>query len=234
MIGGVDLAIAGLAVVEEVGGREEAGDGLHPAGFPIHRVLGIRVPGVAGGPQHQREVAARRGTADPDPAGIDAVILAVVTDEPDGPIHVLDDLGDGEAGLAAVDHGEDRIAPIGQRSDEGRLDRLVRGDEAAADDQDHADPLGVLPGSEDVHGQSGAELAAVDHVFLAVVRRLVGLTKGIPRDMPAIRPRMVRNVARLMRASPGCEYRFPPADVISITDGRSTASLVLLIPQRFR
>ena len=100
---------------------------------------------AAGGPQHQREVPAGRAAVDADPVGVDAVILGVVADEPDGPVHVLDDLGDGEPGLAAVDDGEDRVAPVEQRPDEGRVDRLVRREEPAADDQDDRRPVGVLP-----------------------------------------------------------------------------------------
>ena len=143
MIGGVDHLLARLAEVEQVGGREEAGDRLHPARLPVHRVFGIGVTLVARHAEHQRQVPTRRAAVDPDPIRVDAVVLGMMTDEPDGAVHVLDDLGHGEAGLAAVDHGEDGEAPVDERSDEGRVDRLVRGEEAAADDEDDTDALGV-------------------------------------------------------------------------------------------
>ena len=130
------------------------------------------------GPQHQRQVPARRAAVDPDPIRVDAVVLGMMANEPDGPVHVLDDLGDGEPGLAAVDHGEDGVAAVDERSDEGRVDRLVRGEEAAADDEDDADALGVLLGREDVHRQGGAVLPPVDHVFLAVEGRLAAEAMG--------------------------------------------------------
>ena len=99
----MDFFIARLAVVEEVGRREEAGDRLDPAGNTIDRVLGVRVARVARGSQHQRQVAARRGSRDTDAIGVDSVVLGMIADEPHRPVHVLDDLGDGVAGLAAVD-----------------------------------------------------------------------------------------------------------------------------------
>jgi len=49
----------------------------------------------------------------------------------------------------------------------------VRREEAATDDHDQGSSIGVRLGPEDVHGQGGALLAAVDHVLLAGGRRLV-------------------------------------------------------------
>ena len=125
MIGGVDHLLARLAEVEEVGGREEAGNRLHPTRLPIHRVFGIGITLVTRRPEHQRQMTSCRPAVDPDPIRVDAVVLGMMTDEPDGSVHVLDDLGNGEAGLAAVDHGEDGEATINQWSDKGRVDCLV-------------------------------------------------------------------------------------------------------------
>ena len=85
-----DGVLARLAVVEEVGRREEAGHRRDPAGLAIDRVLGLRVALVAGGPLHQREVPARRAAADAQPVRVDPVVLGVVADEPDGPVHVAE------------------------------------------------------------------------------------------------------------------------------------------------
>ena len=75
-------------------------------------------------------MTARGGSRDTEAIGVDPVVLGVITDEPHSPVHVLDDLGNGIAGLAAVDDGEDGVASIGQRLDEDRQNRLVRGDES--------------------------------------------------------------------------------------------------------
>src|SRR5208337_1675903 len=42
------------------------------------------------------------------------------------------------------------------------------GKEAPADNEDDADSPGILRGREDIHGQGGAVLSPVDHVFLAI------------------------------------------------------------------
>lgn len=52
-------------------------------------------------------------------------IPGVMADEPDGSVQVIDDLGDGEAGLTAVDHGEDRVSALGERVDDGGLEGLT-------------------------------------------------------------------------------------------------------------
>ena len=55
---------------------------------------------------------------DADPIGVDPVVFRVVTNEADGAVHVLDDLGDRELGLAAVHHGEDGVSAFDERVDE--------------------------------------------------------------------------------------------------------------------
>ena len=54
----------------------------------------------------------------------------------------------------------------------------MRRDEAAADDHDHTDTLGVLLGCEDIHGQGGSKLAAIDHVLLTVKGRISSPSDG--------------------------------------------------------
>src|SRR5262245_45888918 len=113
-------------------------------------------------------MTSRRAPINPDSIRVDAVFPRMMANEADGTVHVLDDLGDGEAGLAAVDHGEDCEASFNEWSDKGRVDRLVRGEEATADDEHDVDAIGVLLGREDIHRQGGAILSPVDHDFLAV------------------------------------------------------------------
>ena len=168
-----DGVLAGFAVVEKIGGREEARDRLHAARGLVDRVLGVLVARVAGRSLHQRQVPAGRSAGDADPVGVDRVVLGMKPDEPDGPVHVLHDLGNREPGLAAVDDGEDRVAALEQLGDEPRVDRIVRREPASADDPDDGRPVGVGLGREDVHRERRAELAAVDHVDLAVERGLV-------------------------------------------------------------
>ena len=70
--------LAGLAVVQEVGRREEAGDRLDAARGLVDRVLGVGLPLVARGPQHQRQVPAGRASRDADPVGIDVIVGRMV------------------------------------------------------------------------------------------------------------------------------------------------------------
>ena len=98
----------------------------------------------------------------------------MIANEPNGPVHVLDDLGDGISRLAAVDDGENRVAAIEQRPEAGRIDRLVRGTKPAADREDDACTVALRLGRQDIHRQGRAELPRVDDVFLAVECRFIG------------------------------------------------------------
>ncbi len=85
-----------------------------------------------------------------------------------GTVHILDDLGNREPGLAAVDDGEDRIAPLEQLGDKSRTDRLVGRKPTAADHPDDGRAIGAGLGREDVHRERRAKLAAVDDVDLLI------------------------------------------------------------------
>ena len=169
--------LARLAVVEEVGRREEAGDRLDPAGALVDRVLGIWFAQVARGPLHQRQVPAGRAAADADPVGIDVIVLGMIPDEPNGPVHVLEDLGDRVLGLAAVDDREDRVAPLERLGEEVRVDRIVPREPAAADGPDDRRAVGAGLGGEDIHRQGTAELAVTVKVCLCAYdhRSRIGL-----------------------------------------------------------
>src|SRR5262249_36405925 len=114
------------------------------------------------------------GTTNSDTVLVDAVILGVIANEPNGPVHILDDLRDGETRLAAMNHGENRVAAIDERPEICRGDRLVRGSKAAAHHEDNPRTVDLRSGREDIHRQGCAELSRVDDIFLAVKCRLIG------------------------------------------------------------
>ena len=113
---------------------------------------------------------ARRAAGDADSIGVDLVVLGVIADESHGPVHVFDDLGNREPGLAAVDDREDGVAPLEKLCDRLRVDRFVAREPAAADDPDDRRAVGIVLRREDVHRQRHAVLSTVDHVGLAVER----------------------------------------------------------------
>ena len=141
-----DRDLTGLAVVEKIGGWKEAADRLDPAGGLVDGVLGVLVTGVAGRSLHERQVPSGRSAGDPDPVRVDVIVLRMVPDEAHGPVHVLDDLGNCEPGLAAVDDGKDSVPAIEQLADESRVDRLMRREPPAADHPDDAAPLALALG----------------------------------------------------------------------------------------
>ena len=112
------------------------------------------------------------------------IILGMIPDEPHSAVHVLDDLGNRELGLAAVDHGEDRVAPLEELVDQAGSDRVVRREPTAADHPDDGRAVGSGLGCEDVHRQRGPILAAVDNVDLSVERGLV-VAMANTRDRPS-------------------------------------------------
>ena len=126
---------------------------------------------------HQRQVSAGRAAADADPLRVDLVIRGVVADVAHGAVHVLQHFGNGELRLAAMHDGEHGVAALEQLLHKAEIDRLVRGEPAAADAEDHRRAVG-LRRLEDVHRQRRAELAAVDHVLGPFERRLVTARAG--------------------------------------------------------
>src|SRR5260370_39122276 len=72
--------IALLAVVEEIGGREEAGHRLDAAGSAVDGVGGILIALIAGGAGHQKQVPARPAAGDAEALRVDDVFLGLVTD----------------------------------------------------------------------------------------------------------------------------------------------------------
>lgn len=121
---------------------------------------------------------AGRCTRHADVIRVDAILTGVKPDEAHGPVHVLNDLGNRVARLAAVNHREDRITSIGERLDKNRRDVVMRGNEPSTDHHDHANPLGVFFGREDVHCQGRSEFPSVDHIFAAVERGFGGPSDG--------------------------------------------------------
>jgi hypothetical protein len=156
-----------FAVVEEVGRREEGGDGLDPARRARDQVECLDLAFVAREPLNEREVATGGEAVDSEAFGIDLVIFRVVPDESDRAVEVVDGLGDREPGLAAVDDGEDGVTATDERIDERGADPFVGREPAATDDEDRAEAVGLDLGSEDIESERHAVLAAVDDVFLA-------------------------------------------------------------------
>ena len=109
---GAQRILARLSVVEEIGRREEAGCGLHPARCAVDGIDRLRIPIVPRGGKHQRQVAARGAAGDAESVRVHAVLRGMEANEPHRPAHVLDDLGDRVIRLAAVDHAEDRVATL--------------------------------------------------------------------------------------------------------------------------
>ena len=144
---GADGVLAGLAVVQEVGRREEAGDRLHPARLAVDRVPGLgspgrpavpsisercpppSAPGCRSGPG--RSCIPRRGGGCSGPPG-----------------SCRDDLGHRVARLAAVDDGEDGVAAVEQGGGTTAVDRSCDEKQAAADDQDDTRAVGSFLGAK--------------------------------------------------------------------------------------
>jgi len=165
-----ECVFAGAAVVEEIGGGTEDGDGLESGRAAIDRVFGAGVGGFGVGREEEGELSARGGSADSDEIGVDAVFFGMETDEADGAFEVADDFGDGVSGAAAVNDGEDRVASGCELIDEGYGvfgDVGVSGGPSTADDEDDPDASRILMRREAVHCQGGPELSPVDDVLLS-------------------------------------------------------------------
>ena len=86
----------------------------------VDRVLGILVAQVARGSLHQRQMPAGRAACHADAIGVDVIVLGMIADEPHRPVQVLDDFGNREPGLAAVDDGEDGVTALEKLVDRSR------------------------------------------------------------------------------------------------------------------
>src|SRR5690606_17949069 len=111
---------------------------------------------------------------------IDLPAVGVMADPPDRAVNILVDLGNDVARLGSVNDGEHGVAPFQEGQAERGMNRLLRGEEAATDDQDGGGPV-LLFRLEDVKGESRAELASVDQVFGAGVWHVL-LRAGGPWD----------------------------------------------------
>ena len=80
-----------------------------------------------------------------------------------------------------MNYREHRVASLQNRFKEFRVDPFVTGKEPARDHGDHAVAIG-LRGLDDVEGERRAELAPVDHVFLAVEGRVGRVGNARQRD----------------------------------------------------
>ena len=156
---------------KSVGGKKQA----TAATFDDSRSTGSVAagsPGLPGTAHHEGQMPARGAAGDAEAIGIDPVFLGVVLDEPHRAVHVVDDLGNGELRLAAVDDREDDVAAfqeLGRAAGVEVLEHLLARLELHGDANDHAPTVRLLLGSEDVHREGDAVLAAVDHVLLALV-----------------------------------------------------------------
>src|SRR5262249_11524636 len=151
------------AVVETVGRREKSGTGLHAAGEALDRVLRLWMARIAGRALHQRQVAAGRAAHDAEFVRVNLEVGRTRANVADGPAHVLEDFRDCKFRLTAVHDGEDRVTAFEQLAGESRVNGLRGGEPAAADDVNHAGPVGLLR-REDIQRQRQAVLAAVNDV----------------------------------------------------------------------
>src|SRR5947209_13867279 len=102
---------------------------------------------------------------------VNVVVPGMVTDEPDGSVHVFEDLWDRKLRLTAVHNREDGIAALQKFHVEERADALVTGEPAAAYDENDPGAVGILPWGNYVQRQCGPELPAVDDVLLTAEKR---------------------------------------------------------------
>ena len=114
-------------------------------------------------------MAAGAAAGDAEAIRVHAPPARVEADETHGAMDVFGDLGDGELRLAAMDHGEDGVAPV----EKGRVtlgaDSIMGGDPSPADHIDDAAPIGWDGGLENVEGEGHAELAAIHDILSAGV-----------------------------------------------------------------
>ena len=88
----------------------------------------------------------------------------------DRPVDIRHALGNRELRLTAMHYRKGGKSVPEQFLHEQRLNVVVVRDPATADAQHDRAAIGVLLGRKDVHGQGGAILAAIDHVFLPRIR----------------------------------------------------------------
>ncbi len=171
--------VAWFAPVEVIGWGKEAGDGLDGAALAVNEVAGFGVTGAALDAEFEGEVSAGAGAENAEFIGMGSERGRVMADPADGAVDVLLDFRDLEFGLGAMDGGHDGVAPLEEGVVVFGVDGFARGEEAAADDEDQGAAVG-FGGLEQVEGEGGAELVAVDDVLGAadgwgVGRERVGL-----------------------------------------------------------
>lgn len=165
-----DFTVA--TVVEEIGGRIKTGDGLNGAAGAVDGVFGVGLAGAALRAEREREMSAGAGTGDAEAVGVDLPAGGVCADEADGAVNIGHNFGEDKFGLRTVDDGENGVATGEKRGVGGRVDSIVRGLPAAADDGDDRVAVGFDGGGlNDVERESDAEFAPVDDVFGARVGR---------------------------------------------------------------
>ena len=138
-----DLGVARGSPVFKVGGREEAGHGLHTTALSVDRIFGLRVAVVTLGSQGERQMAAGAGTGDAETVGPHGIIGRMMADPANRSMHVFRDLKDGESGLGTMDDGEDGVALVEQGFAVGRINSVMVGIKSAANDPDDANAIGL-------------------------------------------------------------------------------------------
>src|SRR5262249_28528600 len=153
-----------LAPVEEIGRRKETGHGLDAAGDELYAIFGLGCAGRASRADHKRQVPTGRSARNANAIWVDVIILGMIADIADGAMNILDDFGDGKLWLRAVNHGEYGVAVLEERLVHFRAYEDRMRTPTAADDEDDAKSITLLLGSEYVHRQGKAGLAAINYV----------------------------------------------------------------------
>src|SRR5437868_14359893 len=103
---------AWFAIIQEIGGRKEAGDTLDRAAVAVHRVFSCGVAVRAFDGHGEREVSTRTAARDTEAIWIHSIFGCVVANEPHRPVNVLLDFSDDEFWLRPVHDGEDGVAAV--------------------------------------------------------------------------------------------------------------------------
>src|SRR5882724_2868438 len=177
-----DRILAGFPVVQEIGGRKEAGGALDLAALAVHGIFGPHVSFGALRCHRQRKMPARASAGDAKAVGIDSVLCRVMTNKSHGAVNVGFDLRNAELRLRTMDHRKNRVTAIEQRPKKRRIDRLMARKEAATNHQDNSDAVG-LTRLKHVQRQRRTELTTINDVFGTSVIR-TGLRPGRKTHKP--------------------------------------------------
>lgn len=105
------------------------------------------------------------------------MVLGVKANESNRPIDVGDRIGNGETRLAAMHHGEYRVASLDRllenHGKDRRIDRAWIGHPSATHHQHDRRPIGILLGREHVHRERRSKFSAIDDVPRARGRQVV-------------------------------------------------------------